>query len=291
MPDYPDVHLCSPSMTIGRSEKCTVPFKANAHLSGTHCTIQRDTAVGLTFITDNSTNGTFLNGVMLGKANKSILKPMDEVALLHTKTIRYIYKERTVDEDDVDGPAKDYYIRQTLGTGNFASVKLGVHKQSGAQVAIKCIEKKKMIGGSQRADAMRDEINILEWVSHPHIISIASHYEDDRMLWLILEYVEGGELFDFIVDQGVNGLPESSAREIFRQMAEAVAYLHDLGISHRDLKPENILLGKKPESEDGPFDVKLVRLPFVFSFVGCLLLLSLSLISCLIHFCARVTLV
>lgn len=227
----------SPVMTMGRSDKCNVPFKFNAHLSGVHCTIQRDPGVGLTFITDHSSNGTFLNGIILGKTNKSILKPMDEVALLHTKAMRYIYKERMdPEEEEPDGPGRDFYIRQTLGTGNFASVKLGVHKVTGKQVAIKCIEKKKMVGGSLRAEAVRDEINILERVNHPYIIGIENHYENDQTLWLVLELVEGGELFDFIVSQGADGLPESSAREIFKQMAEAVDYLHDLGISHRDLK-------------------------------------------------------
>jgi serine/threonine protein kinase len=76
-------------------------------------------------------------------------------------------------------------------------------------------------------------------------------------MYLVLELVEGGELFDFVVDRGCNGLPEDSAREIFRQIVDAVAYLHAKNISHRDLKPENILLAKKPVDEHGPFEVKL----------------------------------
>lgn len=235
-PDYPDVLLTSPILTIGRSEKCNVTFSLNAHLSATHCTIERDEAVGMTFLTDNSTNGTFLNGVMLGRNNKSVLRSSDEIWLLQTKHIRYIYKERmSAEEENPEGPGVDYHIMQTLGTGNFASVKLGVHKKTNQQVAIKCIEKKKMVGGSVREGAMRDEMDILERVDHINIIKIHNHYESESMLWLVLEYVEGGELFDFIVEQGSNGLPEESAREIFSQIGQAVSYLHGLGISHRDL--------------------------------------------------------
>ena len=207
---------------------------------------------------DNSINGTFVNGVQLGKNNRSILKAMDEIALLPTKFARYIYKERSApDEEDDGGPAKEYHIQKTLGAGNFASVKLGVHKVTGEKFAIKCIDKKKMVGGSSRADAVRDEINILERVSHPNIIRIFKNYETETVMYLVLELVEGGELFDYIVKRGDSGLPESSAREIFRQMTDAVAYLHGMNISHRDLKPENILLGKKPVDDNGPFIVKL----------------------------------
>ncbi len=114
-----------------------------------------------------------------------------------------------------------------------------------------------MVGGSARAEAVRDEINILQSVSHPNIIKIHKNYETDSTIFLVLELVEGGELFDFIVKRGEEGLPEASAREIFRQIVEAVAYLHNQGIGHRDLKPENILLGKLPLDESGPFVVKL----------------------------------
>lgn len=148
-------------------------------------------------------------------------------------------------------------MRHVLGTGNFASVRLAVHKTSGEHVAIKCIEKKKMPAGSSRAEAVRDEMNILERVSHPHIIRIHAHYETSTTLYLVLELVSGGELFDYMVQKAPDGLPENSARDVFGQIADAVAYLHGQGISHRDLKPENILLKHEPPSRTGPFFVKL----------------------------------
>ena len=162
---------------------------------------------------------------------------MDEISLLPTKYARYIYKERVSEEGDEDdgGPAKEYHIQKTLGAGNFASVKLAICKTSGLKYALKCIDRRKMVGGSARAEAVRDEINILQSVSHPNIIKIHKNYETESTIFLVLELVEGGELFDFIVKRGDQGLSEGSAREIFRQIVDAVAYLHKQGISHRDL--------------------------------------------------------
>lgn len=173
----------------------------------------------------------------------------------HHKTItsiRYMYKE----PEQRLGPLDEYQVRGILGSGSYATVRLGVHKATGQQVAIKMIEKKKMVGGSSRADAVHDEVSTLERVSHPNIIRIHNHFENDSTVYLVLELVLGGELFDYVV-KWPDGLPERAARVIFAQIADAVAYLHAQGISHRDLKPENILLAETPVSEDGPFCVKL----------------------------------
>lgn len=292
-PQYQDVILIQQEETLGRGANCTVHLKNNQHLSSVHCSIRRDKGLQLTFLTDRSTNGTFINGEKVGKDVQKVLSSMDEVSLLTptSKTVpcvKYVYKERPGLEDDItsggggggggglmsgvsgvsgigggssgaDDLIKQYVMSKTLGTGNFATVRLGVHKKTGDRVAIKCIEKKKMVAGSSRAEAVRDEMNILERVSHPHIIGIVGHCETQSTVYLVLEFAAGGELFDYIVRRasGSRGLPENAAREIFRQIADAVGYLHGLGISHRDLKPENILLASEPPTEDGPFCIKL----------------------------------
>ena len=77
-------------------------------------------------------------------------------------------------------------------------------------------------------------------VDHPNILKLRDVLESPRHLYIILEYAEQGELFDFLVSNRF--LQEDVAMEFFRQIVFAVEYLHQLGICHRDLKPENILL-------------------------------------------------
>lgn len=88
-----------------------------------------------------------------------------------------------------------------------------------------------------------DEVRILMSVSHVNVISIKELFQTQRRLYIVLELVTGGELFDSIVEE--KKFTEEKARGITRQVLDAIAYLHGRGIAHRDLKPENILLAEK----------------------------------------------
>jgi len=103
---------------------------------------------------------------------------------------------------------------------------------------MKVIDKKKfaMINSSSRAESLLDEVRILQAADHPNIIKYYDMIETDTTLYLILELVEGGDLFDKIVDQQGRGFPEDAARDMFGQMLSAVKYLHSKSIVHRDLK-------------------------------------------------------
>ncbi|GFN76867.1 calcium/calmodulin-dependent protein kinase type 1 [Plakobranchus ocellatus] len=84
------------------------------------------------------------------------------------------------------------------------------------------------------------EVKILKALKHPCIIGIEDVIDTPDMLYIVLELVEGGELFDKIIS--IDKYSEDTAKMLFYQMAVAIKYLHDQGITHRDLKPENILL-------------------------------------------------
>jgi 5'-AMP-activated protein kinase, catalytic alpha subunit len=84
------------------------------------------------------------------------------------------------------------------------------------------------------------EIEILKMIRHPYIIQLFEIIETPKQLFLIMEYVSGGELFDFIVKK--QKLTEQESCKYFQQIICGVEYLHELGIVHRDLKPENLLL-------------------------------------------------
>lgn len=84
------------------------------------------------------------------------------------------------------------------------------------------------------------EIDILKLIRHPNIIQLFEIIETPKQLFLIMEYVSGGELFDYIVKK--QKLKEDEASDFFQQIICGIEYLHELGIVHRDLKPENLLL-------------------------------------------------
>ncbi|VDN98094.1 unnamed protein product [Rodentolepis nana] len=130
-----------------------------------------------------------------------------------------------------------YFLCEPIADGTFGRLYLAIHILTRQQVAIKVIDKRKLTGELHR---VRCEIEALKRLSHPNIYSLYHVIETDGAFYLVLEYVPGGELFDYILHNG--NLEESHARILFRQLVSAICYSHSKGIAHRDLKPENILL-------------------------------------------------
>ncbi|KAG9394612.1 Protein kinase domain [Carpediemonas membranifera] len=132
----------------------------------------------------------------------------------------------------------DYKIGKTLGSGGFGEVFLGVHTKTGRSVAVKSLSRTK-IRELHMGEKIQREINILKLFRHPHIIRLYEVLETEHSIYLIMEHVSGGELFDFIVSQTIT---EDTARRFFQQLISAVSYCHAHQVVHRDLKPENVLL-------------------------------------------------
>lgn len=132
-----------------------------------------------------------------------------------------------------------YTLEKTIGSGTFGKVKLGCHKLTGMKVAIKVLEKQKIVDSADIERVSR-EIHILKVVNHPHIIQLYEIVETPRQLYLIMEYASGGELFDYIVSK--KKLEEAEACRFFLQILAGVHHMHSKGVAHRDLKPENLLL-------------------------------------------------
>jgi len=130
-----------------------------------------------------------------------------------------------------------YTIGEELGRGGFSIVKKGTHKTTNDLVAIKIIEKK--APGPEELQLLHREIDIMGKLRHKNIIGLSEVFEEEETIYLVLELVTGGELFDQIVSRG--NYSERDAANTIRQILEAVAYMHDNGIAHRDLKPENLL--------------------------------------------------
>ncbi|NXJ03287.1 KCC1A kinase, partial [Odontophorus gujanensis] len=129
-----------------------------------------------------------------------------------------------------------YDFREVLGTGAFSEVVLAEERATQKLVAIKCIAKKALEG---KEAGIENEIAVLHKIKHPNIVALDDIYESSSHLYLIMQLVSGGELFDRIVEKGF--YTERDASALIRQILDAVRYLHDMGIVHRDLKPENLL--------------------------------------------------
>eukprot|EP00002_Diphylleia_rotans_P009651 TRINITY_DN20015_c0_g1_i1.p1 TRINITY_DN20015_c0_g1~~TRINITY_DN20015_c0_g1_i1.p1 ORF type:complete len:465 (-),score=102.96 TRINITY_DN20015_c0_g1_i1:67-1461(-) len=285
--DRPYAHLISQNPTrknielrkkvtvFGRDPSCDACFSEDPRFSGRHFAITKDDDDIV--IEDTSMNGTFVNGTMLGKGNRMKLKNSDSISLLSDSPQRvdellskcyvaYILKvldgtSRVAVIDNKEFEADYDIVGDCLGEGAFATVWLSVHKESHKRYATKMI--KKISGADRRKEKseerLRAEVEILKKVHHQNIVSLFAVYDTPKFLYLVMDYAEGGELFDRIVS--LTSYSEVDARDCTRQILSAVAYLHSQQIVHRDLKPENILLiDKKSNTNIKITDFGLSRL-------------------------------
>ncbi|XP_076084565.1 5'-AMP-activated protein kinase catalytic subunit alpha-2-like isoform X10 [Mytilus galloprovincialis] len=135
-----------------------------------------------------------------------------------------------------------YILGETLGTGTFGKVKIATHYITSHKVAVKILNRNK-IKSLDVVSKIKREIQNLKLFRHPHIIKLYQVISTPTDIFMVMEYVGGGELFDYIVKHGK--LKEPEARRFFQQIISGVEYCHRHMIVHRDLKPENLLLDDK----------------------------------------------
>ncbi|XP_025256341.1 serine/threonine-protein kinase Chk2 isoform X1 [Theropithecus gelada] len=204
----------------------------------------------IAYIEDHSGNGTFVNTELVGKGKRRPLNNNSEIALSLSRNKVFVFFDLTVDDQSVYPKAlrDEYIMSKTLGSGACGEVKLAFERKTCKKVAIKIISKRKFAIGSARetdpALNVETEIEILKKLNHPCIIKIKNFF-DAEDYYIVLELMEGGELFDKVV--GNKRLKEATCKLYFYQMLLAVQYLHENGIIHRDLKPENVLLSSQEE--------------------------------------------
>ncbi|XP_074575999.1 CBL-interacting protein kinase 23-like [Curcuma longa] len=132
-----------------------------------------------------------------------------------------------------------YELGRTLGEGTFAKVKFAKDVETGESVAIKIFDKDKILRHKMVGQIKR-EISTMKLIRHPNVVRMHEVIASKTKIYLVLEFVDGGELFDKIARNGK--LKENEARKYFQQLINAVDYCHSRGVFHRDLKPENLLL-------------------------------------------------
>ncbi|KAG9042646.1 hypothetical protein FS837_010597, partial [Tulasnella sp. UAMH 9824] len=133
-------------------------------------------------------------------------------------------------------------------------VRIARHAKTGEYAAVKIVSKHALVNSrmsmahaGEEEDkillAIEREIVIMKLIDHPNVLSLYDVWETKSELYLVMEYVQGGELFDYLVQRG--RLPFAEAVHYFQQIINAVDYCHRFNIAHRDLKPENLLLDKE----------------------------------------------
>ncbi|XP_042432300.1 CBL-interacting protein kinase 23-like isoform X2 [Zingiber officinale] len=132
-----------------------------------------------------------------------------------------------------------YELGRTLGVGTFAKVKFAKSVETGEGVAIKILDKEKILRHKMVGQIKR-EISTMKLIRHPNVIRMYEVMASKTKIYIVMEFVTGGELFDKIARNGK--LKEDEARKYFQQLINAVDYCHSKGVFHRDLKPENLLL-------------------------------------------------
>eukprot|EP01064_Diplonema_japonicum_P002144 TRINITY_DN11375_c0_g2_i1.p1 TRINITY_DN11375_c0_g2~~TRINITY_DN11375_c0_g2_i1.p1 ORF type:complete len:276 (+),score=15.74 TRINITY_DN11375_c0_g2_i1:62-889(+) len=133
-----------------------------------------------------------------------------------------------------------YILGRTLGRGCSGKVKIGFHKQTGVKAAVKIVKKAVMQESADTRQRVEREIKVLRLLSHPNIMKAHDVLQTSTHLFLILEYLDGGELYEYI-SQNQN-LPTSEVFKFFYQLVTGVAYMHAQSLCHRDLKLENLFI-------------------------------------------------
>ncbi|XP_042487091.1 CBL-interacting protein kinase 5-like [Macadamia integrifolia] len=131
-----------------------------------------------------------------------------------------------------------YEIGRLLGQGTFAKVYHARNLKTGQSVAIKVIDKEKVLRVGL-IDQIKREISVMRLVRHPNVVELFEVMASKTKIYFAMEYVRGGELFNKVAK---GKLKEDSARRYFQQLIGAVDFCHSRGVYHRDLKPENLLL-------------------------------------------------
>jgi calcium/calmodulin-dependent protein kinase I len=151
-----------------------------------------------------------------------------------------------VPESTSDNPSIKVKPKTLLGKGGFSSVYLIRHNKTGVNAAVKVNEKKSM--SEDDIKTVNEEVRIMRMLQHPNIVKFIDVFDEKEHIYVVIEYLEGGALFDRVVEKEFYS--EKDARDLIFVFLSALKFCHDRDIVHRDIKPENLLMSSKSDDAD-----------------------------------------
>jgi serine/threonine protein kinase len=136
-----------------------------------------------------------------------------------------------------------YKIDELINEGKFASVYKGYSIKRKEEACIKIIDKNKI---NRKSSVIYNEILIMKTLKHGNIVNYIEHFEDYDNIYIITEYLKGGQLINYLIDQ--TNLDDRRKVEIMSQIGRGIEYLQSMGVLHRDIKPGNIVVASKKEN-------------------------------------------
>uniref|UniRef100_A0A7S1THS8 Protein kinase domain-containing protein n=1 Tax=Compsopogon caeruleus TaxID=31354 RepID=A0A7S1THS8_9RHOD len=178
------------------------------------------------------------------------------VIVLRERKLELFFENKTVCKEWLDAlnrakslKLENYYtVGKVIGSGAYSKVRIGSSRESNELVAIKIIDKKNC--PERDLVFLEREVDVVKNINHQNVVKTYDVFETNDELYIVLEYMEGGMLYDIIAEEG--SFTEQNAADVFREMMQGLVYLHDKGIVHRDIKPENILC----QNKSWPLNVK-----------------------------------
>ncbi|KAL7715189.1 hypothetical protein QTN25_007405 [Entamoeba marina] len=240
---FPSLKLYGDIVTIGRAN----PFLnlTDKHLSRTHCELRKKN-VGtstLVVVVAKTENGTFINRNEIFPGEETILRPFDELELLdpiqlkdHCISYCFLGDGFNKELQNASYPLVNYTLSSFCGVGSFATVRKVIEKNTEKVWAMKVIHRNDSLPKN-----IERECKLLKELNHPNIINLQDLVFTKDFVFLIMEYVEGGDLFEYLFQSDFSGFKENDVSVIMRQLLNALNYLHQKNVIHRDIKLENVL--------------------------------------------------
>ena len=169
---------------------------------------------------------------------KKLTDNKSSIGINKVDVLQEAMKDLNITEEPIES---SYTLEQVLGSGKYGVVKKAYsNRNPDFTVAVKCVELEKLTGNYHSCIS---EILTLKKVDHPNIVKIYEIFKDEKFLYIVMEFCEGKELFEYVVEN--TKINEKDSSGITKQLLKTIKYLNSLKICHRDIKPENILINPK----------------------------------------------